>query len=141
MTTKVRRCLAATDFDPAQIDSDLERLRAAARWSVSDEWAVYRIRIVAEALLQHGSLRGEEIRDLWTAGLPGHAGAALLAVIAAAQAAARTRASRRAGPPVLMRSASLTGNQVRACASPCTHQMPRFLRCAMTAASERSGGT
>jgi hypothetical protein len=47
-----------------QIASEFERLRYAARRLVTTPWAQRRIRVLADALLRHGTLCGEQIFEL-----------------------------------------------------------------------------
>jgi len=58
-----RRHLARR-FEPLQIGAEIARLRDAAQRLVRTAWAEQRIRLVAAALLRHGTLTGEEIRGV-----------------------------------------------------------------------------
>jgi hypothetical protein len=58
-----RRHLARR-YDQLQIGAEIARQRAAAQRLVQTAWAQQRIRIVAEALLQCGTLTGEAISAL-----------------------------------------------------------------------------
>jgi hypothetical protein len=51
-------------FEPLLIAAEIARLRDAAERLVRTPWAERRIRLVAEALLQRGTLSGEEICGL-----------------------------------------------------------------------------
>ena len=54
----------APHFDPLQIGGQLARHREAAQRLVRTVWAQQRIRLLADALLRHGTLRGEEIHRI-----------------------------------------------------------------------------
>jgi hypothetical protein len=51
----------ARRFEPLRIATEIARLRDAAERLVRTAWAEQRIRLVAEALLERGTLTGEEI--------------------------------------------------------------------------------
>jgi hypothetical protein len=55
-----RRHLARR-FEPLFIAAEIARHREAAERLVRTPWAEHRIRLIAEALLRHGTLSGEEI--------------------------------------------------------------------------------
>jgi hypothetical protein len=54
----------ARRFEPLRIAAEIARLRDAAVRLLRTSWAEQRIRLVAEALLRHGTLTGEEICGL-----------------------------------------------------------------------------
>jgi hypothetical protein len=54
----------ARRFEPLRIAAEIARLRDAAERLVRTPWAEQRIRLVTEALLQRGTLTGEEICGL-----------------------------------------------------------------------------
>ena len=56
--------LARAGYAALQLGAELVRLRAAADWLISSSWATARIRLIADALLQHGTLSGEQIAAL-----------------------------------------------------------------------------
>ena len=51
----------ARQFDPLQIAAELVRYRDAAQRLVRSPWARQRIRLLADALLRHGTLSAEQI--------------------------------------------------------------------------------
>jgi hypothetical protein len=51
----------ARRFDPLQIGAEIARLRDAAHRLVRTPWAQQRIPLIAEALLRHGTIAGDEI--------------------------------------------------------------------------------
>jgi plasmid stabilization system protein ParE len=51
----------ARRFGPLHLAAEIARLRDAARRLVRTAWAQHRIRLIAEALLQRGTLTGDEI--------------------------------------------------------------------------------
>jgi hypothetical protein len=53
--------LARAGYDLLQIGFQLNHYRDAAQRLVRTPWARHRIRLIAAALLQHGTLSGEEI--------------------------------------------------------------------------------
>jgi hypothetical protein len=53
--------LARAGYDLLEIGFQLNRFRDAAERLVRSEWAQQRIRLIADALLQKGTLSGEEI--------------------------------------------------------------------------------
>ena len=55
------REVLARQFDAMQIGAALNRYRDAADKLVRTPWAQQRIRLIADALLRHGSLTGDEI--------------------------------------------------------------------------------
>jgi hypothetical protein len=58
-----RRYLARR-FEPLRIEAEIARLRDAAERLVRTPWAQHRIELIAAALVQHGTLTGEEISAL-----------------------------------------------------------------------------
>jgi hypothetical protein len=50
--------------DPLRVGIELARCRVAAERLVRSEFAQDRIRVLAAALLRHGTLRGEEIHGI-----------------------------------------------------------------------------
>jgi stage V sporulation protein SpoVS len=56
-----RRYLAEDGVDPVMIGVEFERLRDAAHRLVRTDWAQQRIRLIADALLRHGTLTGDEV--------------------------------------------------------------------------------
>jgi len=51
-------------LSPLQIGAALTRYRDAAQRLVRSPWAQRRIRLIADALLRHSILRGEEVCEL-----------------------------------------------------------------------------
>jgi hypothetical protein len=58
-----RRYLAQC-FEPVQVGVEMLRLRGSAERLVSTAWARRRIALIADALLERGSLSGEDIAAL-----------------------------------------------------------------------------
>jgi hypothetical protein len=58
---EMARHYLARQFDPLKVGVEIARLRDAAHRLVRTPWAQQRIRLLAEALLQHRSLTGDEI--------------------------------------------------------------------------------
>jgi hypothetical protein len=58
-----RRYLAQ-EFSPLRIGIEFERLRGGAQRLVATDWARSRIKTIADALLRHGSLTGQQIAAL-----------------------------------------------------------------------------
>ena len=54
----------ARQLNPLQIGGELVRYRDAAQRLVRSPWAPRRIRLLADALLRHGTLSGEQIFEL-----------------------------------------------------------------------------
>ena len=50
--------------NPLQVGAELVRYRDAAQRLVRSPWAQQRIRLLADALLRHGTLSGEEIHRI-----------------------------------------------------------------------------
>jgi hypothetical protein len=61
---EMARDYLARQFSPLQIGAELTRYRDAAQRLVRSPWARHRIRLLADALLQHGTLTSEEIFEL-----------------------------------------------------------------------------
>jgi hypothetical protein len=61
---EMARYYLARQFGPLHVEAEIVRLRDAAERLVRTAWAEQRIRLVADALLQHGTLTGEEICGL-----------------------------------------------------------------------------
>src|SRR6516225_12217727 len=59
-----RRQHLARRFEPLRIADEIARHRDAAELLVRTAWAEQRIRLVAAALLRHGTLTGDEISAL-----------------------------------------------------------------------------
>ena len=54
----------ARQLNPLQVGAELTRYRDAAQRLIRSPWAQQRIRLLADALLRHGTLTGEEIVGL-----------------------------------------------------------------------------
>jgi hypothetical protein len=54
----------ARQLNPLQVGGELVRYRDAAQRLVRSPWAQQPIRLLADALLRHGTLRGEQIFEL-----------------------------------------------------------------------------
>jgi hypothetical protein len=59
-----REYLARSIANPLQAAAELMRYRDAAQRLVRSPWAQQRIRLLADALLRHGTLSGEEIHRI-----------------------------------------------------------------------------
>jgi hypothetical protein len=61
---KMAYAYLARQLNPLQIGAELTRYRDAAQRLVRSAWARHRIRLLADALLRHGTLSGEQIFEL-----------------------------------------------------------------------------
>jgi hypothetical protein len=50
--------------DALQVGAGLQQARDAAEWLLTTDWARQRVRTIADALLQFGSLSGDQISEL-----------------------------------------------------------------------------
>jgi hypothetical protein len=60
----------ARQLNPLQVGGELVRYRDAAQRLVRSAWARHRIRLLADALLRHGTLTGEQISAIKVSSLP-----------------------------------------------------------------------
>ena len=61
---EMARDYLARQLNPLRIGAELARYRDAAQRLVRSPWALHRIRLLADALLRHGTLSGEEIHRI-----------------------------------------------------------------------------
>jgi hypothetical protein len=59
-----RECLSRSIANPLQAAAELLRCRTAAERLVRSAWAQQRIRVLADVLLRHGTLTGDEISSV-----------------------------------------------------------------------------